>query len=44
MVTDMTMVVEEGEVVVSFENVERKNVTVEIVEEIITFFNALRLT
>jgi hypothetical protein len=36
----MNMVVDEGEVVVTMEDVERKNVSVGIVEETITFYNA----
>jgi hypothetical protein len=38
----MNLVFEKGEVVVTLEDVE-KNVTLGIVEEIITFFNALIL-
>ena len=34
----------EEEVVVTLEDVERKNVTVGVVEEIITYYNALNLS
>jgi len=40
----MDMVAEEGEVVVTMKDMERKNVIVGIVEEIITYYNALKLS
>ena len=44
MVADMNLIVKKGEVVVTLEDEERKHDTDGIVEEIITFFNALRLS
>jgi hypothetical protein len=38
MVGDISLVFEEGKVIVTLEDEERKNVTLGIVEEIITFF------
>jgi len=40
----MNLVVEEGELVVTLEDEEKRNVTVGIVDEIITYYNAQNLS